>query len=279
MTLLGRPYAKREFTNTKITRTVYERGNGPPVIVMHELPGLAEPTVLLADDLVARGYTAILPHLFGSILAEPHNHVVASIETDVVSVANLAFLCMRNEFAKLRGGKSAPITNGLRALAKDASTKHEGGKVGAIGMCLTGGYVIAMMIDPWLAAPVTAQPAIPLPKGLHADKKASQLSVSDEELAAASARAKADDLPLLAFRFSSDSLCPAARFQRLKDAFDDKLDAQVITTPDPVHRLNDDAHSVLTYEFEKADPADAEHPSRKARARLMSFLAERLPVA
>jgi dienelactone hydrolase len=173
MALLGRPYNERDFTHARISRTVYERGDGPPVIVMHELPGLAEPTVRLAEELVGAGYKAMLTHLFGSILAEPHNHGIASIETDAVSIANLALLCVRDEFAKLRGGTSAPIADWLRALAKDASDKRGGGKVGAIGMCLTGGYVIAMMIDPWLAAPITSQPAIPLPRGIGARQKAS----------------------------------------------------------------------------------------------------------
>jgi dienelactone hydrolase len=141
MSLLGRDYTELEFTHDDITRTVYQRSSGPPVILMHELPGLAEPTVRLAEELVGAGYTVLLPHLFGKILSQPHNHTIASIESDAVSLANLAFLCVQREFAFLHGSKSAPIANWLRALAKKVSDERNGTRVGAIGMCLTGGYV------------------------------------------------------------------------------------------------------------------------------------------
>jgi hypothetical protein len=100
--------------------------------------------------------------------------------------------------------------------------------------------------------------------------------VSDEELDAAAARAKADDVTLLAFRFSGDSICPAVRFDRLERAFNGRLEGHVIPTPDAAHKLDDDAHSVLTYEFESANPNDAEHPTRQARRRLLEYLGERL---
>ena len=89
-------------------------------------------------------------------------------------------------------------------------------------------------------------------------------------------RANAADVTLLAFRFSGDSICPAARFDRLERAFNGRLEAHVISTPDAAHKLDDDAHSVLTYEFESADPNDTEHPTRQARRRFLEFLGERL---
>jgi hypothetical protein len=46
-----------------------------------------------------------------------------------------------------------------------AKAHHEcgGPGVGAIGMCLTGGFALAMAVDPPVLAPVVSQPGLPAP--------------------------------------------------------------------------------------------------------------------
>jgi dienelactone hydrolase len=164
----------------------------------------------------------------------------------------------------------------LRALTKQLSERTNNGPVGAIGMCLTGGYVIALAIDPWVVATVTSQPAIPLtvlPGGMQ---HAAELSLSDAELQAAASRDDQSDVLLVGFRFTGDKLCPNARFDRLRVAFGEKFEAHEYTSPDPTHGIDHGAHSVLTYEYEHAENADATHPTRQAHARVLEFLAARL---
>jgi dienelactone hydrolase len=279
MTLLGREYAKEAFTSGGITNDVYTRGAGPAVLLLHELPGLAEPTVQFAERLVTAGYTVTMPHLFGPILSETGPRILRTIEASTVSGINYAKLCVSSEFARLRGNTSAPITNWLRALTKHLSERTEGGRVGAIGMCLTGGYVIALAIDPWVAATVTSQPAIPLtvpPGSMH---HASELSISEAELQAAAARGRDGEVLLIGFRFTGDRKCPAARLERLREAFGPKCEMHEYPSPDPAHRIDEDAHSVLTNEYEHAEGADATHPTRLAQARVLEFLGARLRAA
>ena len=58
-------------------------------------------------------------------------------------------------------GVSAPIVDWLRALASDLSARHEHANVGAIGMCLTGAFVIPLVLERCVTAPVAAQPGVP----------------------------------------------------------------------------------------------------------------------
>lgn len=50
-----------------------------------------------------------------------------------------------------------------RALARDAPATCGGPGVSAVGMCLTGGFALAMMVDDTTIAPVLSQPSMPFP--------------------------------------------------------------------------------------------------------------------
>ena len=89
-------------------------------------------------------------------------------------------------FNKLAGGRTSPVATWLRALARDLHAELGGGGVGALGMCFTGGFALAMMVDPAVAAPVVAQPSLPFPIG---KARSDDLSLSEQDLAAAEARA------------------------------------------------------------------------------------------
>ena len=59
-------YTPFEFDNGRWTRTVYRRGTGPAVIVIHEMPGLHPLVIRFADRVAAAGMTVFLPSLFGT---------------------------------------------------------------------------------------------------------------------------------------------------------------------------------------------------------------------
>ncbi|MFB2351093.1 hypothetical protein, partial [Priestia megaterium] len=74
----------------------------------------------------------------------------------------LKALCVRREFHIWSTDRSSPIVDWLRALARQAHAECGGKGVGAVGMCFTGGFALAMMTEPAMVAPVLAQPSPPL---------------------------------------------------------------------------------------------------------------------
>ena len=50
-----------------ISHDIYRRGAGAPVVLLQELPGIGQETLLLADELVHAGFEVVMPHLFGPL--------------------------------------------------------------------------------------------------------------------------------------------------------------------------------------------------------------------
>jgi dienelactone hydrolase len=70
-------------------------------------------------------------------------------------------VCVSKEFTKLRTGETTPVAGWLRSLARELHEELGGPGVGAIGMCFTGGFALAMMVDDSVTAPVLCQPSAP----------------------------------------------------------------------------------------------------------------------
>ena len=132
------------------TRPTYRKGTGPGIVLIHEIPGITPKVVDFGDELVAAGYTVVLPQLFGVPGRPPSAGASASIVVQ---------LCTTAEFTTLATGRTAPITDWLRSLAHALHEELGGPGVGALGMCFTGGFALAMMLDDSVIAPVVAQPA------------------------------------------------------------------------------------------------------------------------
>jgi dienelactone hydrolase len=151
-------------TAAGITHPTYRKGSGPGVIVIHEIPGITPAVLEFAEDVVARGFTVVMPSLFGRPGAPATTREL---------VRSIAAVCVSREFTMFALGRTAPAATWLRSLARQlhqelARQLHQelgGPGVGAVGMCLTGGYALAMLADAPVAAPVLAQPASPAPVG------------------------------------------------------------------------------------------------------------------
>jgi dienelactone hydrolase len=257
-------FTRSVFPHSNMCHDVYSIGNGAPVIILHELPGLERRAIIFARRLAKSGFQVYLPHLFGKVGKRQ-------------TFRNYRALCVSKEFSNLAAGVSAPITCWLRALAKDVSGRGSGSRVGAIGMCLTGAFVIPLVLEPCVAAPVTSQPAIPLSMlyritGLGGTTRANELNISDEDLAAAAERLRGENMTLLAFRFEEDRLCPRARFNRLKREFDPQLEVHEYGGCSFLRKCLAPRHSVLTGEY-RTSRSD---PNNQAFERVCAFMREHL---
>jgi dienelactone hydrolase len=221
-------FSEETFTTEYGSLILYGKGDGPGVILLHELPGLTPETVELAEWIAGHGFHVVMPLLFGRPLQHP-----------VLGLLKSPFVCIRKEFNNLHAGRSSPITMVLRALCRKIHSERGGPGVGAIGMCYTGGFIFAMMVEAALLAPVAAQPSLPF-------FQPGALDVEPEKLALASNRT--DTMSLLGLRFEDDFRCPAARFKRLEASLRNsgaRPRFQSIVVPG-------EGHSTLTFDYQKA---------------------------
>ncbi|GAB4349542.1 MAG: dienelactone hydrolase family protein [Leptolyngbyaceae cyanobacterium] len=260
-------FSEFKFTYEGSTRPVYVQGSGPAVVLLHELPGMIPQCVDLGRSIARAGFTVFLPLLFGK-----PNQPFDSPPTAGEVAQTLGFairLCISREFYCFAKREASPITEWLRALCREAYARCDRRGVGVIGMCLTGGFALPLMVDEVIMAPVLSQPSLPFP--VTSEHKAA-LGLSPAALEQAKQRAREGVSPL-GFRFTNDNTCPAERFHTLRREFGDAIELiEIDSSPGNAHHIPENAHSVLTVHF--VDQPD--HPTRQARDRLLAFLQERL---
>jgi dienelactone hydrolase len=259
MTLAG--WTKFSFTHDGLTREVYRRGSGPGVLVMHEIPGITPRVEAFARRVADEGYTVFMPDMFGEVGKAP---------TPGYALGQIGRACIRSEFAVLASRGSSAMTRMLRALCLRLHEEVGGPGVGAVGMCLTGNFALALMVDPWLMAPVLSQPSLPFPVSASAR---SGLHVTDEDLRVIRRRTREEKLTVLGLRFTHDALCPKARFDRLRDELGDGFEGvDIDSSPGNPHGIPVVAHSVLT-----EDLVDKEgHPTQRALHRVLELFDQQL---
>ena len=218
-----------EFSANGYRHKVYKKGDDtrPGVMVIQELPGILPETIEFAERLHRDGYTVYMPHLFGVVNKKGG-----------APLQNLAKLCVSLEFRLLATKRKSPVADWLRSLARHMKEKT-GGSVAAIGMCFTGSFALALMMDDTIAAPVVCQPGHV--DGVFGAAQRSSLGVSDDEIKASVIRSEKENIPVIGFRFTNDVI--------------------------PLK-----AHSVFTVDYVD-EPG---HPTRKAYETLLDFLGERL---
>ena len=224
------------------THDTYRKGSGPGVVVVSEVPGLTQEVVGFAEELVGEGYTVVLPHLFGRL--EP-GYGAGDVARTIGRV------CVSREFTLLRTGRTSPVAGWLRTLARRLHDEVGGPGVGAIGMCLTGGFALAMMVDPTVVAPVLAQPSLPLPL---TRRGRADLGLSPADLDAVRDRARAG-CRVLGLRYRDD-IAVGTRFSTLRTELGDAFIAV---------ELPGRKHSTLTV-----------HRQDEAVSAVKEFLAENL---
>jgi dienelactone hydrolase len=253
-------FERTQFTADGKTRDVFRRGAGPAVIVIHEVPGITPQVAAFANRVADAGFTVYLPHLFGEPMKPASMGYI---------LGTIARCCISREFRVLAAHASSPIVDWLRALAREAHARCGGPGVGAVGMCLTGNFALAMMMDAPMLAPVLSQPSLPFP---ITSAKKQALHVSPAELAAAHRKIDQDHARILGLRFHQDPMCPPQRFEALRQEFGDAFEGIEL---DPKHAnpaAPRPAHSVLTNHLID----ESGQPTRVALDRTIAFLREQL---
>ncbi len=144
------------FTSAGFTRDTYRRGEGPAVIVVHEIPGITPKVTAFANDVVDAGFTVVMPSLVGTPGRDVSGPYLA---------ASMVKVCISKEFTHWAMNETSPIIAWLRALARSLHLELGGPGVGAIGMCFSGGFALGMMVDDVMVAPVLSQPSLPFAVG------------------------------------------------------------------------------------------------------------------
>jgi dienelactone hydrolase len=253
-------FTRRTETFDGVSHEVYRGGSGPAVLVIHEIPGLHPAVVHFARRVVDAGFTAVMPSLFGTPGRPLSGGYVAG---------TVLRMCVAREFTMLASGRSALVVGWLRALAARVHEECGGPGVGAVGMCMTGGYALAMAVDDRMLAPVLSQPAQPAP---FSAARRQSIDITPADLATVKTRA-ADGLCVLGLRFTNDRGVPAERFAMLRRELGDAFIAvEIDSSPGNPHGIKPSAHSVLA-----ADLVDEEgHPTHDALERVLAFFRERL---
>ena len=254
-------FTETEFTFDGVTKPVYRAGSGPGVIVIHEVPGITPLVAAFGRRVVDAGFTVAMPSLFG----DPGRPMGMPY-----IMKSLSGACVSKEFTTWALNRTSPIIEWLRALARDLKAQAGGPGVGAVGMCLTGGFALAMAVDDSMLAPVLSQPSLPLPVG---PGRSSGLGLSDADLARVKDRAEHENLCVLGLRFSKDRAVPDARWARYTEELGDNfIGVEIDSSAGNPNGIPKAAHSVLTEHF--VDQPG--HPTRDALDRVLAFFRDRL---
>jgi dienelactone hydrolase len=251
----------RPFTAANITHDLFEKGEGPGVVVLPELPGIHPEVLGFADHLVDQGFTVVLVSLYGT----PGKALSAGYALSTVGRA-----CVSAEFRALATNAHRPVTDYLRAVSRDLAARTPGKGVGVIGMCFSGGFALAAAVDDVVLAPVMSQPSVPFPIGKTRKR---DLGLSPGEADKIVARTKDEGLCVLGVRFTQDKLVPGERFAHLRERLGDAFEViELDSSPGNTAGFAENAHSVITAEV-RDRPG---HPALAARDRVVNFLHERL---
>lgn len=269
--MIGCPdYQQFSFSAGGKTRAVYWRGSRgatnaaapdePPVLLLHELPGLSAACLQLADRIAAQGYTVYVPLLIGQLGDyRPTWHSIQAV--------------FSSQWTTCCTDKTSPVVGWLRELTREIGRRHPGQKAGAIGMCLTGTFPLALLSESNIAAVVISQPALPFsPWGLRAP------GLAAEDLQMAAERVKREKIPVLAWRFVSDPIGPGEKFFTLAAAFRDTtnhtwfVDRTITAGEMTAWGIPEKSHPVLTGAYDHTPG----HPTRQRFDELTNYFNARL---
>lgn len=246
-------YRKEKFTykmrnNKSASHDVYTLGTGKKIVlIIQELPGIGQETLALADRFVAKGYTVVLPHLFGPI-------------GKTATAGNLVrVLCMKREFRIFAKNESSPIVDFLSGLCSALKEKHQVNGIAVIGMCLTGNFAISLMANEDVLAGFASQPSMAI-------SSQESLHMSPAEIVAI--KNNLDKVgPMHCGSFVGDHFCTTKKIKLIDQTFNEDDKQRII-----FHQLPGKKHAILTIDF-----VDREgHPTRQTLDTIFDYFDEQL---
>ncbi len=239
--------------------TIYTTGQGPGVLLLHEIPALTTECLRLADSIAHRGFKVYVPLLFG----KPPSAAPPS------SLRGLLGACAVGGFRCFSAVSPGPIAEEMRALSAQLHAEDSRG-MGVVGLCITGSLPLALVVDPWVGALVLGQPALPF--GVSS-KSMKALPVAAAALTAIRQR----QVPVLALRFSEDCISPRVRMKNLCGQLGRQLEVlEVVSGAGADNPIPATAHAVLTAGL---DETRRDAPTQVALGRVLGFLSEHLQSA
>lgn len=160
----------------------------PPVILLHELPGLSSKTLRYAETLSA-DFSVYVPLLYGS----PNQS--SALKGAVAFHTNGEWAAQPD----LEG--SSRVVKWLQHVTTQIQHHHPGQTIGVIGNCLTGAIPLTLLSNHAVTAVVLAQPTLPLPFLYYTHEDKYSLGISEHELKEAMAR---KDVRIYFVRFETD---------------------------------------------------------------------------
>jgi len=258
---LAEDFERTEVTIDGVMKPVWRSGSGPGVVIMHEVPGITPRVARFARIVRDHEFTVFLPEMFG---------VVDKPVSGGYVVSSMVHCCVSREFHVLETGGSSPVTDWLRKLCRQVHEELGGPGVGALGMCMTGNFALALMVDPSVQAPVLSQPSLPFPVG---KARSRAIHTSPEDLSVIKRRVREEGVKVLGLRFTADPICTRARFKTLRRELGEGFEGiEIDSGPDNPWGIKRVAHSVLTEELVDDDG----HPTKQALDRVLGFFEERL---
>lgn len=263
-------FERSSFTHDGVTKDIYRLGAGPAVVVIAELPGITPRVADFARRVAGIGCSAVMPHLFGEPGRDPAPDAHGRLGSLSTFARGAVPPCVSREFTVWATGRTSEVVDWLRALAASEHERCGGPGVGAIGMCFTGGFALAMATDDRLVAPVLSQPSLPFAVGA---KRRATIDISPEDLAVVRGRCAAeDDFRVIGMRFRGDRFVPPERFGFLREQLGESFVAIELDDED----ANPDApmapHSVVT-EHLIDEPGE---PTRRALDEVLELFRTRL---
>ena len=220
------------FAEGGVEHDVYWRGEGPGVLIVHEIPGITPLVARFANDVVKAGFRVAMPSLVGT---------PGKAMSNTYTLTSTMKVCISREFTSWGLQQTSPIIAWLRALGTTLHQQCGGPGIGALGMCFSGGFALGMMLDATTIAPVLSQPSLPAAIG---KKRSADLNLTPADLAVVKARAEAG-CQVLGLRYDGDKLT-GTRFATLERV----LGSQFISCELPSTKKAD--HSVLTEQRNEA---------------------------
>lgn len=232
----------------------------PPVLLLHELPGLSGKTLEYARAL-SQDFTVYVPLLFGKPNSQSNWHGL------------LITFGLKSEWRGLESGTSDVVT-WLRAVVMKMEEAHPGQQIGVIGNCLTGSLPLALLDNPRIHAAVLAQPTLPLTIFRNDEEVRKSLGISKEEIEHAKKSTARTENPAKIFyvRFDKDCVSKWEKQEMVWDIFTEQG-----KFPDRVHKWVipydkhpvEHAHSTLIGEWRIGESGKA---SRVAQDEVKRFL-------